>query len=228
MSGEVPLTLLAGDTSPWPDRAPSGKPNTARVSTPPLCRCLQDRVATRVGSGNLVRAVLFPLDPKDSLQLPDLAPHLEPPARRQAQVGALVWSLEGIDPRVPQPGLKDLTPELLFVSKLHLALFRSSRNLASSIRKLHRFPGVWKGIMSTMNEDPTLTPWRRLGETLEGSFAARARGLLAPDFAILGREGEEIGHLEIHGAEGSELEAGDLEARIERSFLCGYTMLAGG
>jgi hypothetical protein len=82
--------------------------------------------------------------------------------------------------------------------------------------------------MSPMQEDQTLAPWRRFGETLEGSFAARARGLLAPDFAILGREGEEIGHLEIHGAEGSELEAGDLEARIERSFLCGYTMLAGG
>ena len=82
--------------------------------------------------------------------------------------------------------------------------------------------------MSPMQEDQTLAPWRRFGETLEGSFAARARGLLAPDFAILGREGEEIGHLKIHGAEGSELEAGDLEARIERSFLCGYTMLAGG
>ena len=29
--------------------------------------------------------------------------------------------------------------------------------------------------MSPMQEDPTLTPWRSLGETLEGSFAARAR-----------------------------------------------------
>jgi hypothetical protein len=79
-----------------------------------------------------------------------------------------------------------------------------------------------------MQEDPTLTPWRRLGETLEGSFAARARGLLAPDFAILGREGEEMGRLEIHGAEGAELGAGDLEGRIERSTLSGYTMLTNG
>jgi hypothetical protein len=80
--------------------------------------------------------------------------------------------------------------------------------------------------MSPMQEDPT--PWRRLGEALEGSFAARAHGLLAPEFAILGREGEEIGRLKIHGAEGGELGAGDLEARIERSALSGYTMLDGG
>ena len=65
-------------------------------------------------------------------------------------------------------------------------------------------------------------------ETLEGYFAARARGLLAPDFAILAREGEEIGRLEIHGAEGAELGAGDLEARIERSALSGYTMFTDG
>jgi len=73
--------------------------------------------------------------------------------------------------------------------------------------------------MCPMHEAPT--PWRRLGETLEGSFAARARGLLAPGFAILGKEGEEIGRLEIHGA-------GDLEARIERSAPSGYTMLTDG
>ena len=72
------------------------------------------------------------------------------------------------------------------------------------------------------------TPWRRLGETLEGSFAARARGILAPGLAILGKEGEEIGRLEIHGAEGAELGAGDLEARIERSVPSGYAMLADG
>jgi hypothetical protein len=80
--------------------------------------------------------------------------------------------------------------------------------------------------MSPMREAPT--PWRRLGETLEGSFAARARGLLAPEFAILGKEGEEIGNLEIHGADGAELGAGYLEARIERSALSGYTMLTDG
>jgi hypothetical protein len=82
--------------------------------------------------------------------------------------------------------------------------------------------------MSPFQEDTTFTPWRRLGETLEGSFAARAHGLVAPDFTILSREGEEIGLLEIHAAEGAELGAGDVEARIERSVLSGYTMLTHG
>jgi hypothetical protein len=82
--------------------------------------------------------------------------------------------------------------------------------------------------MSPMQEDPTLTSWRKLGENLEGSFAARARGLLAADFAILGKEGKEIGCLEIHGAKGAELGAGNMEARIERSARSGYTMLTNG
>jgi hypothetical protein len=77
--------------------------------------------------------------------------------------------------------------------------------------------------MGPMHEAPT--PWRRLGETLEGSFTAHARGLLAPGFAILSKEGEEIGRLQIHGAEGAELGAGELEARIERSATSGYRML---
>ena len=82
--------------------------------------------------------------------------------------------------------------------------------------------------MSQMPEDPMLAPWRRLGETLAGSFAARACGLLASDFAILDRDGAEVGRLRIHGPEGAELEAGDLEVRIERVARSRYTMLAGG
>lgn len=82
--------------------------------------------------------------------------------------------------------------------------------------------------MSPMQEDPTLAPWRRLGETLAGSFAARARGLLASDFAILDRKGDEVGRLLIHGPEGAELEAGGLESRIERVARSRYTMLSGG
>jgi len=82
--------------------------------------------------------------------------------------------------------------------------------------------------MSYMPEDPRLAPWRRLRETLAGSFAARARGLLASDFAVLDREGEEVGRLRIHGPEGAQLEAGPLEARIERVARSRYTMLSGG
>jgi hypothetical protein len=82
--------------------------------------------------------------------------------------------------------------------------------------------------MSPMQEDSKLAPWRRLGETLEGSFAACTRGLLASEFAIIDRKDEEIGRLEIHGIEEAGLEVGDLEARIESSAPTGYTMLAGG
>jgi signal transduction histidine kinase len=79
--------------------------------------------------------------------------------------------------------------------------------------------------MGPMGRDFALA---RLGETLTGSFAASARGILGSDFAIQGREGEEIGRLRIFGPEGADLEAGDLEARIERSAPARYTMLAGG
>jgi hypothetical protein len=81
--------------------------------------------------------------------------------------------------------------------------------------------------MGPMQEDPMLAPLRRLGENLAGSFAARGRGLLASEFAIQGREGEELGRLEIHGLDGARIEAGDLQARIERSAPARYTMLSG-
>ena len=76
--------------------------------------------------------------------------------------------------------------------------------------------------------DPTPAPFRRLGETLGGSFAAHARGILGSDFGILDRDGQEVGRLRIHGQEGAELAAGDLEARIERVARSRYTMKAGG
>ena len=78
--------------------------------------------------------------------------------------------------------------------------------------------------MGPMQDDPT--PWRRLAETLAGSFAAR--GLLASDFTIKDSEGEKIGTLTIHGLEGADLQAGDLAASIERLAPAGYTMLSRG
>lgn len=80
--------------------------------------------------------------------------------------------------------------------------------------------------MSPLPEETT--PWRRLGEVLAGSFAARAHGLLGSDFAILDREGEEVGRLRIHGSEGAQLRAGDLEAEISRVARSRYMMLSGG
>ena len=82
--------------------------------------------------------------------------------------------------------------------------------------------------MGPMQQDPA--DWRSLGETLAGSFAARARGSLVrtSEFAIQDRQGGRVGRLEIHGPAGAELEAGDLKARIERPTPSRYAMLAGG
>lgn len=82
--------------------------------------------------------------------------------------------------------------------------------------------------MSPMQRDPDLTPWRRLGETLTGYFAARARGLLASDFALLDREGGNFGHLEIHGPGGADLRTTGLEAQIGRITPTRHRMLSGG
>jgi hypothetical protein len=83
--------------------------------------------------------------------------------------------------------------------------------------KLYRSPGVWEVTMSPTQRDRDPTPWGRLGKTLSGYFAARARGLLASDFALLDRDAREFGLLEVHGPQGAELRfTGGLEAEIER------------
>lgn len=82
--------------------------------------------------------------------------------------------------------------------------------------------------MSPMQRDPDPTPWRRLAETLSGYFSARARGLLASDFALLDREGGEVGHLEVYGPTGAELSATGLEAQIERITPTRHRMLSSG
>lgn len=79
--------------------------------------------------------------------------------------------------------------------------------------------------MSPVPEDHTLAPWRELGESLAGSFSARAQGLLASDFALLDPKGREIGRLKINESEGADLVARDLRARIERTGPKRYAML---
>jgi hypothetical protein len=81
--------------------------------------------------------------------------------------------------------------------------------------------------MDAMQQDPAA--WRSLGEALAGSFAARVRGSLVrtSEFAIQDRQGGRVGRLEIHGPEGAELEAGNLQVRIERPTPFRYAMLAG-
>ena len=82
--------------------------------------------------------------------------------------------------------------------------------------------------MSPRQQDPAA--WRSLGETLAGSFTARAQGSLlrTSEFSIRDRQGGRVGGLEIHGPAGAELEVGDLQARIERPAPSRYAMFAGG
>jgi hypothetical protein len=81
--------------------------------------------------------------------------------------------------------------------------------------------------MKPKPEDSTLAPWRWLQEHLAGYFAARARGLLASEFALLNRDGEEFGRMRIYGPEGAELESPNLEAIVERTARSRYRMLTG-
>lgn len=64
--------------------------------------------------------------------------------------------------------------------------------------------------------DPTLSPWGRLSEALGGSLSARPRGLVAPEFVLLDRDGREFGKMSVRGRGGARIEAGPLGARIER------------
>jgi hypothetical protein len=79
-----------------------------------------------------------------------------------------------------------------------------------------------------MRQDPTLAPWTELRERLAGYFAARARGLLALEYVLSNRSGEEFGRLRVHGPEGAELEIGSTRAEIERTARSRYRMLTGG
>jgi hypothetical protein len=75
--------------------------------------------------------------------------------------------------------------------------------------------------------DLTLAPWRELREHLAGYFAARAQGLLASEFVLSNRGGEEFGRLRVHGPEGAELEVGSTRVKIERTARSRYRVLTG-
>ena len=81
------------------------------------------------------------------------------------------------------------------------------------------------GGMQPTPQEPA--PWRKLRERLAGYLAARARGILASEFVLVSREGEEVGRLRVHGPQGADLEAGGIEATIERVARSRYTMLDG-
>jgi hypothetical protein len=78
-----------------------------------------------------------------------------------------------------------------------------------------------------MRQDSTLAPWMELRERLAGYFAARSRGLLALEYVLSSRSGEEFGRLRVHGPEGADLELGSTRAEIERTARSRYRMLTG-
>ncbi|HSL00222.1 MAG TPA: hypothetical protein VK869_07775 [Rubrobacteraceae bacterium] len=76
--------------------------------------------------------------------------------------------------------------------------------------------------------EPALAPWQGPQETLGGSLSARPRGIAAPEFVLLDRDGGEFGRMVMHGPEGARLDAGSLRARIERvASPARYRMLTG-
>ena len=74
-------------------------------------------------------------------------------------------------------------------------------------------------------EAADLRPWRELRERLAGYFAARAQGLLASEFMLSSRRGEEFGRLQVHGLGGAELETGSTRVKIERTAPSSYRIL---
>ncbi|HZY56481.1 MAG TPA: hypothetical protein VFE09_01635 [Rubrobacteraceae bacterium] len=81
--------------------------------------------------------------------------------------------------------------------------------------------------MEPVPVDFTSAPWRELREHLAGYFAAQAQGLLASEFVLSSRSGEEFGRLRVHGLGGAELETRGTRAKIERTARSRYRILTG-
>jgi len=81
--------------------------------------------------------------------------------------------------------------------------------------------------MEPVPQDLMFAPWKDLRELLAGYFAARAQGLLATEFVLSSRSGEEFGRLRVQGPGGAELATGSMEVKIERSARSRYTLLTG-
>lgn len=75
--------------------------------------------------------------------------------------------------------------------------------------------------------DNAASSWEDLARTLGGSFAARARGLIAPELILLTRAGEPFGRLTAGEAGETRLQAGDLTAWIGPPTGATYGMTTG-
>ncbi|HET7478036.1 MAG TPA: hypothetical protein VFJ72_00830 [Rubrobacteraceae bacterium] len=81
--------------------------------------------------------------------------------------------------------------------------------------------------MRSSTQAPELIPWNMLQDRLDGSFAARARGLLRASYTLTDRSGTPFAELRARGGRVT-LTAGSLEIEIEGDSRGGYRMLSGG
>jgi hypothetical protein len=70
---------------------------------------------------------------------------------------------------------------------------------------MHRIPGT------------ALSRWYDLQQVLGGSFTARASGLLTPEFALFGSDGQEFGRLRLLGPWAAEFRSGNYSAALKLS-----------
>ncbi len=71
--------------------------------------------------------------------------------------------------------------------------------------------------MTTEHENAPSAAWTTLAASLDGSFSARARGLLNPKITLFDAGGEPFGRLEPHRTKGATFTTDDVDASIERA-----------
>jgi len=82
-------------------------------------------------------------------------------------------------------------------------------------------------ILSMDDREENLTAWEDLARSLDGSFAARARGAITPELILLTGGGEPFGRLTAGEDGRTHLQAGDLTAWIEALPDATYAMTTG-
>jgi len=82
-------------------------------------------------------------------------------------------------------------------------------------------------ILGMDDREENLTAWEDLARDLDGSFAAHARGVIAPELILLTQQGEPFGRLTAGEDGRTHLQAGDLTAWIEALPVAAYAMTTG-
>jgi hypothetical protein len=82
--------------------------------------------------------------------------------------------------------------------------------------------------MNLASNDIGLAPWNGLQRKLAGGFSARPLGLLAAEYSLVDRNGDEFGRLTQDRSGNAEFEAGSLRTRIERHANAVYRMVSSG